>query len=109
LGMQSLPQLGSDKEAQKSGQANWESFKGESGGEKAVAGARHSYALRSAIGSFRDNAATSDANRALGIGASVPAASAAPATDSNVRLAQYSEQGQSRFVAGRNAFQNGDQ
>ncbi len=109
LGMQSLPQLSKDQAAQVSGQANWDSFKTESGGDKALAGARYGYALKSATGGFGQSAASMDANRALGIGASVPAVTAAPASDSNVRLAQYSEQGQGRFVAGRNAFQNADE
>ncbi len=109
LAMQSLPQLSEDKQAQISGQANWDSFKTESGGEKAVAGARYGYTLRSANGSFAGTATNADANLALGISGSVPAATATPASDSNIRLAQYSELGQGRFVAGRNAFQNGDE
>lgn len=110
MAMQSFSRLTVDKDAQKVGRENWDSFKNESGGEKALAGARYGYRLKSADGSFGGGAqAAADANRALGISGNVPATTAAPAADSTVRLAQYSNEGQGQFVAGRNAFQNGNQ
>ena len=110
LSMQTLPQLSTDKDAQKFARENWDSFKNESGGEKALAGARYGQTLKSADGSFAQAEAATAANRAIGISGSVPASTpAAPAPESNVRLAQYSNEGQGRFVAGRNAFQNGNQ
>jgi hypothetical protein len=57
---------------------------------------------------LKDGAA--DANRAVGIsGALAPVSPATATADSNVRLAQYSNDDQGQFVAGRNAFQNGNQ
>jgi Ca-activated chloride channel family protein len=110
LAMQSLPMLSRDAEAQQYGRQNWDSFKKESGGDKALAGARYGNSLKSANGSFADSSAATDANRALGISGPVPAMMpAAPAADSNMRLAQYSNEGQGRFVAGRNAFLNNNQ
>jgi Ca-activated chloride channel family protein len=110
LAIQSLPQLSKDGAARKFAQNNWDAFKNESGGEKALAAARYGYTLRSASGSFAGGAAQADANRAIGISGSVPAVSAAaPAAESNVRLAQYSNEGQGRFVGGRNFFQNDNQ
>jgi Ca-activated chloride channel family protein len=110
LAMQTLPQLQSDKEAQNLARANWDSFKTESGGEKALAGARYGGTLKAANGSYAFDDAAKDANRAVGVGGAVPPISTtAPAQQSNVRLAQYSNEGQGQFVAGRNAFQNGNQ
>jgi len=110
VAMQSLPQLNADKDAQNYARENWRAFKNESGGDRAVAGARYGNALKSADGSFAFQGAANDANRAIGIPGAVPTVSAAsPALESNVRLAQYSNQGQGQFVAGRNAFQNGNQ
>jgi Ca-activated chloride channel family protein len=110
LARQSLPQLQQDQEAQIYARRNWESFKTESGGEKALAGARYGGILKSANGSYAFDEAAKDANRAVGVAGSVPSIStAAPAQQSNVRLAQYSNEGQGQFVAGRNAFQNGNQ
>jgi Ca-activated chloride channel family protein len=110
LAMQSLPSLSKDSEAQHYARQNWDSFKNESGGDKALAGARYGNTLKSANGSFAGSAAAADANRALGISGMVPPSSvAAPAADSNMRLAQYSNEGQGRFVAGRNAFLNNNQ
>jgi Ca-activated chloride channel family protein len=110
LAMQSLPMLSKDSEAQHYARQNWDSFKTESGGEKALAGARYGNTLKSANGGFAGTSAAMDANRALGISGVVPpSVAAAPAADSNMRLAQYSNEGQGRFVAGRNAFLNNNQ
>ena len=111
LAMQSLPRLNEDRSASEFAKQNWDSFKNESGGEKALAGARFGYTLKSANGSFAGGApAAADAYRALGISGSVPPISqGTPPAESNMRLAQYSNEGQGRFVAGRNAFQNNSQ
>ena len=56
--------------------------------------------------------AAKDANRSLGFGGgAVPsvAPAAVSAADSTTRLATYANEGQGQFVAGRNAFQNGNQ
>lgn len=109
LAQQSLPQLSGDAIAQSAAQQNWDAFKGETGGEKALAGARFDESLRSANGGFGGAGAAKEANRALGISGSVPAVTAVPAGEPNVRLAQYSNEGQGQFVDGRNAFRNGNQ
>lgn len=110
LAMQSMPSLSTDQEAQKYARQNWDSFKTETGGEKAVAAARFGGGLSMAgTSSSGLDAATKDANRAVGIPGAVPAITAAPAPESNVRLAQYSNEGQGQFVAGRNAFLNNNQ
>src|SRR5262249_4852565 len=110
LAMQSIPALSKDEQAHEVAGRNWDSFKNDNVGDKALAGARYSYRLKSAEGGFGGSAAAADANRAVGISGAVPSVSAAaPAADSNVRLAQYSEQGQGQFVAGRNFFQNNNQ
>jgi Ca-activated chloride channel homolog len=109
LAMQSLPQLDQDKKAQIYARQNWDSFKSETGGERALAAARYGNTMKSASGSFGGTEATKDANRAVGIPGAVPPMSAEPAPEDNVRLAQYANEGQGRFVAGRNAFQNGNQ
>jgi Ca-activated chloride channel homolog len=111
VAMQSLPQLNQDQGATEFARQNWDSFKNERDGEKALAGARFGYSLKSANGGFAGGApAAAEANRALGISGSVPLMSTTMrSADSNIRLAQYSNEGQGRFVAGRNAFQNGNQ
>jgi Ca-activated chloride channel homolog len=109
LAMQSLPQLNSDKDATRYARENWDSFKNETDGEKALAGARYGNTLKAASGGFAGDAAAKEANRAVGISGAVPAISAEPAPQDNVRLAQYANEGQGRFVAGRNAYQNGNQ
>jgi len=115
LQMQSLSRLSTDQEAQKKAADNWRLFKNESGGDRAVAGARYGDALKSANGSFAYNDAAKEANRGLGGvgggGGFVPSAppGTVSAADSVTRLAPYANEGQGQFVAGRNAFQNGNQ
>lgn len=113
LSMQSLPQLNQDKAARQYAQGNWDSFKSETAGEKALAGARVGNTLKTASGSFAFSDAAKDANRAVGMGGGAGATtSASPsvrAAESNERLAAYSNEGRGQFVAGRNAFQNGNQ
>ncbi len=109
-GMQSFSRLSEDQAAQKYARENWDSFKSESGGDRAVAGARFGNTLKQADNLYAYQGAAKDANRAIGIAGSVaPTLTATPAPESNVRLAQYSNEGQGRYVAGRNAFQNGNQ
>ncbi len=108
LSMQSLPQLNTDHAAKQVALQNWSAFKDQRGGEQALAGARYGLALRMA--DSPGVAAASGAvegNRALGLSANVPQAMAAPSTDSRERVAQYTQQ--TRFVNGRNFFQNQDQ
>ena len=110
LSMQTLPALNEDKDAHEVAKQNWSFFKLESSGEKALAGARYGNSLKMANGSFAATAAAADANLSVGVTGPVPPASvSAPAAEPNLRLAQYSNQGQGRFVAGRNFFQNGNQ
>jgi Ca-activated chloride channel family protein len=113
LTMQSLPSLSKDRAAHSFAAANWNVFKTETAGERAVAGANYGNALKSMnapAGSWGFGGhGAAEANRALGISGAVVPMTAAPAAEPNVRLAQYSEQGQGQFVAGRNAFQNGNQ
>ncbi|MGA2749409.1 MAG: VIT domain-containing protein [Verrucomicrobiota bacterium] len=108
LAMQSLPQMSTDHAVQTLAAANWGAFKDERGGEKALAGARYGNTLKFANApapAAVDSGA--EANRALGLSAVVAPAGPSPASDSNVRLAQYTQQ--TKFVNGRNFFQNGQQ
>ena len=116
LAVQSLPQLYSDSLARKDAAANWDFFKQERDGTKAVSGARYGYELKSAASpTVAASRSQAEANRALGVennatnsrasgGGFAPAATAAPAEQSKLRLAQNSNQGQ--FIAGRNFYQN---
>jgi Ca-activated chloride channel homolog len=107
MAMQSLPQLNNDQAAKKIVLENWSAFKDQRGGEQALAGARYGSALRMADAPGVAAASSAvEANRALGLSAMVPQAMAAPATDSRERVAQYTQQ--TRFVNGRNFFQNQD-
>lgn len=110
LAMQSLSQLSTDSQAREAARRNWFSFKTETAGEKALAGARYDETLRSANNVTAGGMASADANRALGIAAGAPPPiTVAPAEEPNVRLAQYANEGQGKFVAGRNAFLNNNQ
>ena len=104
LTMQSLPQLREDQLARREAADNWRYFRSDQSGDKALAGARSGYALKSAqspAAAAYDGAV--EANRALGV-TTLPSSTAAPAADSKVRLVQYSQPGQ--FIAGKNFFQN---
>src|SRR6185437_13921272 len=98
LSMQSLLQLNEDKAAQQYARKNWDSFKNETQGERALAGARVGNTLKTASGSFAFSDAAKDANRAVGMGGGaggvVAAAPSARAEGSNERLAAYSNEGQ---------------
>src|SRR5205814_2300783 len=71
MAAQSMPQLSEDRGAREYAKQNWDSLKLESDGERAVAAARYSYALKSASGGFGGGAAAGEANRSLGISGSV--------------------------------------
>ncbi len=105
LAMQSLPQLSADSLARKDAAANWDAFKLERGGDRAVSGARYGYELKSATAPAVAAASGAvEANRALGFSGGTVAPSASPTDDSKVRLAQLSQQGQ--FIAGKNFYAN---
>jgi len=112
LAMQSMPQLNADKFARLDAAANWNSFKEEVQGEKALAGARYGMALKSAdVSSVASVNGTVEANRALGFsggggaGGMMPMATPPGSADgAKARLANYSQQGQ--LVSGKNFFQN---
>ena len=104
LAMQSLGRLGEDRFARREAADNWRYFRSDQSGDKALAGARSGYALKSAqTPAAAAYEGSVEANRALGV-TTLPSSTAAPSPDSKVRLVQYSQQGQ--FVNGRNFFQN---
>jgi len=110
LAMQSLPQFYSDRDVRREAGANWDTFKNDVSGEKALAGARFGYALKNAeVPSVAAAGGALEANRALGLSTVTVMPSGRPqqvnlADDSKTRLANYSQQGQ--MVAGKNFFQN---
>ena len=105
--MQSLPQLYSDREARNAAVNNWNFYKNEVQGDKALAGARSGLALKNA-----DVPATAtvngafEANRALGFsgGGGAPGAMPPSLGNAKARLVNYSQQGQ--LVAGKNFYRN---
>jgi Ca-activated chloride channel homolog len=108
LAMQSLPQLNTDSAAHAVAAQNWSAFKDRRGGEQALADARYGSDLKFATSPGQ--AAISGAiegNRALGLSATVMPLASAPSADSRERVAQYTQQ--TKFVNGRNFFQNQDQ
>jgi Ca-activated chloride channel family protein len=113
LAMQTMPQLSADASAREFGKANWDSFKDESDGTRALAGARYGNTLKQADniggGGSGGMVAQREANRAVGVSGAVVPMTASPAPESNVRLAQYSSQSQGQFVNGRNFFLNNNQ
>jgi len=110
LAMQSLPQLYSDKDARRAAVDNWNGFKNELGGEKALAGARYGLALKNAdVSDAASVNGAMEANRALGFagGGGMSGMAAMPSTladGAKAKLANYSQQGQ--LIAGKNFFQN---
>ena len=109
LARQSLQQLNTDRAAHDAAAQNWNAFMNARGGEQALAGARYGSALRFAASPDAASASGAiEANRALGVPAmALPSVLAAPSDDSRVRVAQYAQQ--TKFVNGRNFFQNGRQ
>jgi Ca-activated chloride channel family protein len=111
LAAQTLPTLAADSLARQDAAANWNSFKEERDGTKAVSGARYGHELKTAAApAVAAGKSVTEANRALGVdkyyvnGSTTPLATIAPEEQSKLRLAQSSQQGQ--FVAGRNFYQN---
>jgi Ca-activated chloride channel family protein len=110
VAMQSLPQLYNDSLARREATANWDSFKKDTEGEKALSGSRYSLALKNAAAPATAAAESRvEANRALGFGGGGGAGGAAAmppmsAENSKSRLANYSQNGQ--IIAGKNFFQN---
>ena len=107
LAMQSLPQLSSDRAVLHEAAGNWNAFKVETQGTKALAGARNNLALSSAqVPAVATASASVEANRALGFpvggGAGMPPA--VLANDAKARLVNDSHPGQ--WVAGKNFFLN---
>lgn len=117
LAMQSLPRISSDSAVRREAASNWDDFKSQKDGTKAVAGARYGDTLKNAAAPAPAlEAGGAEAQRALGVSPAfterygLARGSATPATPpaaSNERLAEYSQQGQ--FVAGKNFFQNNSQ
>jgi Ca-activated chloride channel family protein len=108
LARQSLQQLNTDRAAHEAAAQNWNAFMNARGGEQALAGARYGSALRFAASPDAASASgTIEANRALGVPTAALPPASAPSGDSRVRVAQYTQQ--TKFVNGRNFFQNGQQ
>jgi Ca-activated chloride channel family protein len=105
VALQSLPQFNADHAVRLVAAENWGAFKEERAGEKALAGARYGNQLKMADApAVAAQSSSIEAYRALGLPGEV---TAAPSDDSKVRLAQYTQQ--TKFVNGRNFFQNGKQ
>ena len=107
--MRSFQSFGGDREARQEASSSWGDFKNQRDGEKAVGSARYGMALKSA-----DAAAPAaiggemESRRALGLPStpvSGPGMSQTAAAKS--RLVQYAQQ--TRFVSGKNFFQNDNQ
>jgi Ca-activated chloride channel family protein len=116
VAMQSLPQLRADGPAREEAAKNWDYFKLDKDGEKALAGARFGYELKNAAApAAAADVASVEANRALGVSGSFARGGGGPVStvtanvtaDSKTRLAQFSQQGQ--FIAGKNFYQNSTQ
>jgi Ca-activated chloride channel family protein len=106
--LRSMRDFEQDRGARQQASENWQSFKNKTEGDSAVAGARYGLMLRSANApaSVAANGAV-ESRRALGLADGTGSAPANDLDDSKARLVQYSEN--SRFVAGKNFFQNGSQ
>jgi len=110
--VQSLRRLGEDQSVRREAAQNWNAFKEEKDGTRALAGARYGDALKSA--NAPGLAGVAEADRALSVAPAfrerygmASSAAAPPAAKPNERLAQYSQQGQ--FIAGKNFYQNNTQ
>ncbi len=111
LAAQTMSRLSTDGLARQEAAANWDSFKKEKDGSKAVAGARYGYELKNAASPAAVSASGAmEANRALGLSdlyvtnGVVTATAGTVAEQSKLRLAQSSQQGQ--FISGKNFYQN---
>ncbi len=103
--LRSFQNFDRDSAARAAGRQAWGVYKSEKAGDVAVLGARNNSFLRSAQApSASAGGSLQESRRALGISmAAKPSASGQP-VDERERLAQYSQQ--SRFVAGKNFFEN---
>jgi Ca-activated chloride channel family protein len=103
----SLQRFYRDREVREEARHNWDQFKTQRDGGAGVGGARYGLALKSATAAGPASASGAlEASRALGFDpAAIPSSIAS--TDSKARLVQYSQQ--TRFVAGKNFFQNDGQ
>jgi Ca-activated chloride channel family protein len=105
---QSLQKFKDDSAARALANDNWNAFMNDRKGEQALGGARVGFALKSAEApAAAVNSGSLAAYRALGVTSESLAAGPTPASASNVRLAQYTQQ--TRFVTGKNFFQNENQ
>ena len=108
LAAQSLPRLYSDQAARREATANWDAFKRDKDGDKALAGARYGYELKNAaVPAAAAVSGSLEAERALGFGGGSMTSTATPAEESKARLMQFSQRGQ--FIAGKNFYQNDKQ
>jgi Ca-activated chloride channel family protein len=105
---QSLQMFNGDQSARRLAAQNWAAFKNERAGDQALAGARFGFDLKSANAPAAAALSSGfEANRALGVSSGDLSSLTAPSPQSNVRLAQYSQQ--TKFVNGKNFFQNDKQ
>jgi Ca-activated chloride channel family protein len=100
----SLQSFEKDQDARRAAADNWQEYKTERAGEKAVAGARFGSTLRMAEAAApAAQSGAIESQRALGLSAaSTPLNS--PADRSKARLLEYAQQ--SQFVAGKSFFEN---
>jgi len=107
LSAQSLPQLHEDRAASDAAGKAFQSFRDERSGGSAVAGSRSGQALKSA-NSPANGLATGNLEAQRSLSYLAPRAKTAAASEhAPARLDQYTQQ--SRFVGGKNFFQNGNQ
>lgn len=108
LAVQSLPQINSDRSVREEAGRNWGLFKEKHDGVEAFSGARYGSALKMADAPAVAAASGSiEANRSLGVTPETLSVTKGLSDDSKVRLAQYTQQ--TRFVNGKNFFQNSNQ
>ena len=106
--MRSFQNFQNDHAARQEASRNWDEFKNETAGEKAVAGARYGLALKSADASAPAAlGAAIESQRALGVTRLSEPGSESLADSSKTRLAQYAQQ--SQFVGAKNFFKNDKQ
>ena len=103
--MRSLHGLDRDSGAREAASQAWGSFKDERSGASAVGGARLGLALKSADAAAPAAATTAlESSRALGLPEPGLRSGTQPPDSGKARLLQYAQQ--TRFVAGKNFFQN---
>ena len=107
--MRSLRTFGGDKDARHEAAKSWNEFKNERDGEKAIGSARSGMLLKSADAAGPASASGArESRRALGLASpSVNTPGSEQAADGRNRLVQYAQQ--TRFVSGKNFFQNDQQ